>query len=75
MKRIITILSVAAAAALLAPSCSKDLLQLENPNSLSSSTAYTYESDLDAALVGVYHAFNGGFFNAGMSIIFGSQSD
>ena len=75
MKRIITILSVAAAAALLAPSCSKDMLQLENPNSLSSSTAYTYESDLDAALVGVYHAFNGGFFNSGMSIIFGSQSD
>lgn len=75
MKRFITILSAAAAAVLLVPSCSTKMLELENPNALSSSTAYTYESDLDAALTGVYHAFNGGFFNAGMSIIFSSQSD
>lgn len=75
MKRIISILSVAAAAWLLAPSCSKDLLVVENPNSLSSSTAYTYETDLNAALTGVYHAFNGGYYNSGMSIIFSELSD
>ena len=74
MKRIITIMTVAAVS-LLPLSCSKSLLELENPNSLSSSTAYNYEADLDAALVGVYHAFNGGFFNLPMSIIFSAQSD
>ncbi len=73
MKRFYTIML--AAAALLPLSCSKGLLELENPNSLSSSTAYSYETDLDASLVGVYHAFNGGFFNCGMSIIFSEQSD
>lgn len=73
MKRFYTILLVAAS--LLPLSCSKDLLELENPNSLSSSTAYNYEADLDAALIGVYHVFNGGFFNLPMSIIFSAQAD
>ena len=51
------------------------MLELENPNQLTSASAYSYEADIDAALIGVYHAFNGGFFNLDMSLIFSGQSD
>lgn len=74
MKKIINILTISAAT-LFAASCSNSVLELENPNQLTSASAYTYEADIDAALIGVYHAFNGGFFNLDMSLIFSGQSD
>lgn len=74
MKKYITILFVSAAA-LLSASCSNKLLELENPNALTSASAYSYEADLNAALIGVYHAFNGGFYNLDHSLLFSGQTD
>lgn len=74
MKKIITILSISAAT-LFAASCSNSVLELENPNALTSASAYTYEADLNAALVGIYHGFNNGYYACDMSLMFSGQSD
>lgn len=74
MKKLIYIASVLSAT-LFAVSCSKDVLDLDNPNALTSASAYNYEADINAALIGVYHAFNGGFYNLDHSLIFSGQSD
>ena len=50
MKKLIYIASVLSAT-LFAVSCSKDVLDLENPNALTSASAYNYEADINAALI------------------------
>lgn len=58
-----------------AVSCGEDFLDLKNPNALSSATAFETEADMDASLVGVYHAFYNNYYALLNSIQFSGQTD
>lgn len=74
MKKFLIIIS-AAVVSLFTFSCSSDLLDLENPNSLTTSTAFTYEADIDASLTGVYHSFYSSYYAMMSSNQFSGQTD
>lgn len=63
------ILSVAVTA------CSDTLLDLNNPNSLTSSNSFSTEDDLNASLTGVYHSFYSSYYAMMSSNQFSGQSD
>lgn len=74
MKKIIRLFAVTALT-LATLSCTDDSLELANPNSLSSATAFSTDADMDATLVGVYHSFYNNFFALLNSIQFSGQTD
>lgn len=56
-------------------SCSSDLLDLDNPNSLTATTAFNNEADINSTLTGLYHQFYSSYY-AMMNILqFSGQSD
>lgn len=60
---------------LLTTTACSDLLDLDNPNSLTSSTAYSTEEDINAALTGIYHSFYSSYYAMMSSNQFSGQSD
>ena len=62
------------AISLMTASCS-DLLDLENPNALTSETAFETEDDINSSLTGVYHAFYANYYAQSSSFLFSGQSD
>lgn len=62
------------AASLMVTSCS-DLLDLENPNALTSETAFETEADINSSLTGIYHAFYANYYAQSSSFLFSGQSD
>lgn len=62
------------ALSILGMSCS-DLLDLENPNSLTSETAFVSEDDINASLTGVYHSFYSNYYAQSSAVLFAGQSD
>lgn len=75
MKTFIKIFAGSFAALFMTASCSNDLLDLVNPNSLTSESAYNQEEDINTGLVGVYHLFNGGYYSLNQTLMFSGQSD
>lgn len=75
MKTYIKIFAGSLAALLMATSCSNDLLDLVNPNALTSESAYNYEADVNTGLIGIYHQFNGGYYSLNLTTMFSGQSD
>ena len=74
MKKYLSIITVALAA-LFAASCSNDLLVLDNPNALTSESAYSKEGDIDLALTGCYHSYYSSYYAMMSSNQFSGQSD
>lgn len=62
------------AVSLFAVSCS-DLLDLENPNSLTTATAFSTEDDINSSLTGVYHSFWSNHYACSSFMLFSGQSD
>ncbi|MCI1474475.1 MAG: RagB/SusD family nutrient uptake outer membrane protein [Prevotella sp.] len=61
--------------ACLMSSCSSDLLNLNNPNALTSETAFNTEADLNSSLTGIYHQFYCSWYAQLNSNQFSGQSD
>ena len=55
--------------------CSKDILELSNPNSLTSATAFDTEVDINSSLVGIYHSFYSSYYSMMNTFQFSGQSD
>lgn len=62
------------ATSLLATSCA-DLLDLDNPNALTTSTAFSTEADINSSLTGIYHSFYSSYYAMMSSNQFSGQSD
>ncbi|MBQ1619272.1 MAG: RagB/SusD family nutrient uptake outer membrane protein [Bacteroidales bacterium] len=62
-------------AALAMCACSEDLLKLDNPNSLTTETAFSTESDINASLTGIYHSFLSSYYAMMNTLQFSGQSD
>lgn len=60
--------------AMMTASCS-DCLDLENPNALTSSTAFSTEDDINSSLTGIYHAFYSAYYAMMSSNQFSGQTD
>lgn len=75
MKTFIKILAAGFAGLFITVSCSQEHLVLDNPNALTSESAYNYEADLNAALIGLYHMFNGGYYSLELTTMFSGQTD
>ncbi len=74
MKKI-KIWAVVLCATLLSAACSKDILELSNPNSLTSATAFETETDINSSLIGVYHSFYSSYYAMMNTLQFSGQSD
>ncbi|MDR0976400.1 MAG: RagB/SusD family nutrient uptake outer membrane protein [Prevotellaceae bacterium] len=74
MKKLINIL-LAGVLAIGMAACSGDLLNLDNPNSLTTTTAFNSEADIDATLTGVYHSFYNSYYAMMTVLQFSGQSD
>ncbi len=61
--------------ALLLGACSKDVLELSNPNKLTSATAFDTEADINSSLIGVYHSFYNSYYAMMNTFQFSGQSD
>ena len=61
--------------ALLLGACSKDVLELSNPNKLTSATAFETEADINSSLIGVYHSFYSSYYAMMNTLQFSGQSD
>lgn len=61
--------------ALLLGACSKDILELSNPNKLTSATAFDTEADINSSLIGVYHSFYSSYYAMMNTFQFSGQSD
>lgn len=55
--------------------CSEDMLDLANPNSLTTATAYSTEADINASLNGIYHSFLNSYYAMMNTLQFSGQSD
>lgn len=66
---------IASAATLWITTACSDLLDLENPNSLTSSTAFSTEADINSSLTGIYHSFYSSYYAMMSSNQFSGQSD
>jgi len=60
---------------ILTTSCSESLLELNNPNALTSQTAWNTQSDVESGLTGCYHTLYNSFHNSMNSYLIGGQSD
>ena len=74
MKKYLSIICIALAA-LFMGSCSNDLLNLENPNALTKSTAFNSEGDINTTLTSCYHSFYSSYYAMMSSNQFSGQSD
>lgn len=74
MKKI-KIWAVVLCAATLSAACSKDILELSNPNSLTTATAFETEEDINSSLIGIYHSFYSSYYSMMNTLQFSGQSD
>jgi len=74
MKKI-KILAIALCSSLLLGACSEDNLELSNPNSLTSATAFETEADINSSLIGIYHSFFSSYYAMMNTLQFSGQSD